>query len=170
VSVARFAFQACSIDHSDISPFRINNLRTRHDQDSADCDRSSNGPRSLTGFSSIAATLLLPQRNDRRASILLNRNVETASKSGCVTVCPYEAASVPVRVAPTTRDFVREAWTRAPPSKRRSTVVREPANLRGLAPARARLGSTAVDLRERHFEPRSLRHDPMIHVVPQGDQ
>jgi len=27
VSLARFAFQACSIDHSDISPFRINELR-----------------------------------------------------------------------------------------------------------------------------------------------
>ena len=27
VSLARFAFQACSIDHSDISPFRINYLR-----------------------------------------------------------------------------------------------------------------------------------------------
>ena len=27
VSVARFVFQACSFNHSDISPFRINNLR-----------------------------------------------------------------------------------------------------------------------------------------------
>jgi hypothetical protein len=27
VLLARFAFQACSIDHSDISPFRINDLR-----------------------------------------------------------------------------------------------------------------------------------------------
>ena len=27
MSLARFAFQACSIDHSDISPFRINHLR-----------------------------------------------------------------------------------------------------------------------------------------------
>jgi hypothetical protein len=27
VSVAEIAFQACSIDHSDISPFRINHLR-----------------------------------------------------------------------------------------------------------------------------------------------
>jgi hypothetical protein len=26
MSVAGFVFQACSIDHSDISPFRINNL------------------------------------------------------------------------------------------------------------------------------------------------
>ena len=25
--MTRFAFQACSIDHSDISPFRINHLR-----------------------------------------------------------------------------------------------------------------------------------------------
>jgi hypothetical protein len=28
MSLARFAFQACSIDHSDISPFRIKHLRT----------------------------------------------------------------------------------------------------------------------------------------------
>jgi len=27
MSVTRFAFQACSIDHSDISPFRINKLQ-----------------------------------------------------------------------------------------------------------------------------------------------
>ena len=27
MSVARFAFQACSFNHSDISPFRINDLR-----------------------------------------------------------------------------------------------------------------------------------------------
>lgn len=28
VSVAEIAFQACSIDHSDISPFKINDLRS----------------------------------------------------------------------------------------------------------------------------------------------
>ena len=28
MQLAGFVFQACSIDHSDISPFRINNLRT----------------------------------------------------------------------------------------------------------------------------------------------
>jgi hypothetical protein len=39
--------------------FRINNLRTHNDHDFADCDKSSNVPRSLTGFSSIAASLLL---------------------------------------------------------------------------------------------------------------
>jgi hypothetical protein len=33
VSLDGFAFQAYSIDHSDISPFRINNLRTRNEQD-----------------------------------------------------------------------------------------------------------------------------------------
>jgi len=27
MSLARFAFQACSFNHSDISPFRINHLR-----------------------------------------------------------------------------------------------------------------------------------------------
>ncbi len=34
------AFQACSIDHSDISPFRINNLRSLVDRDGRDCDKS----------------------------------------------------------------------------------------------------------------------------------
>ena len=48
-------FQACSIDHSDISPFRINDLRSRVDQASADSDKSSNVPRSRAGISSIAA-------------------------------------------------------------------------------------------------------------------
>ena len=68
VSVDGFAFQACSFNHSDISPFRINNLRSRIDRDHGDCDKSSNVPRSLTGFSSIAAPLLLPRRNDRGTS------------------------------------------------------------------------------------------------------
>src|SRR6266542_1765118 len=44
------AFQACSIDHSDISPFRINDLRSCVDQDSADCDKSSNAPEHLQAF------------------------------------------------------------------------------------------------------------------------
>jgi hypothetical protein len=43
----RSAFQACSIDHSDISPFRINNLRSPVNQVSGDCDKSSSVPRSL---------------------------------------------------------------------------------------------------------------------------
>jgi hypothetical protein len=69
VIVAHLAFQVCSIDHSDISPFRINNLRTRNDQDFADCDKSSNVPRSLTGFSSIAAPVpLLGGMTDARQS------------------------------------------------------------------------------------------------------
>jgi len=53
MSLARFAFQACSFNHSDISPFRINDLRWFVNRDSADCDKSSNVPRSLAGFSSI---------------------------------------------------------------------------------------------------------------------
>jgi hypothetical protein len=32
VNVAGFAFQACSFNHSDISPFRINNLQSRPDR------------------------------------------------------------------------------------------------------------------------------------------
>jgi hypothetical protein len=68
VSVTRVAFQACSIDHSDVSPFRINNLRSRVEGDGRDCDKSSNVPRSLTGFSSIAAPLLLARRNDGRVN------------------------------------------------------------------------------------------------------
>ena len=61
------AFQACSFNHSDISPCRINNLRPRLDQDYGDCDKSSNVPRSLMGFSSIAAPLMLARRNERGA-------------------------------------------------------------------------------------------------------
>jgi hypothetical protein len=63
-SLERIAFQACSFNHLDISPFRINNLRQPVDGDRGDCDTSSNVPRSLTGFYSIAAPLLLARRND----------------------------------------------------------------------------------------------------------
>jgi len=55
MSLARFAFQACAIDHSAISPFRINNLQSDLIGLRRDCDTSSNPPRSLTGASSIAA-------------------------------------------------------------------------------------------------------------------
>jgi hypothetical protein len=51
VTLAEIAFQACSIDHSDISPFRIQNLQSGLSGDLRDCDKSSNVPRSLTGFS-----------------------------------------------------------------------------------------------------------------------
>ena len=54
MQLAGIVFQACSIDHSDISPFRINNLRHGVGCEIADCDKSPNVPRSLTGFSSIA--------------------------------------------------------------------------------------------------------------------
>ena len=97
VSVATIAFQACSFNHSDISPFRINNLRTRNEQDLSIVISPPRSPRSLTGFSSIAAALLLPQRNDRRASILLNRNVETASKSACERFAKPRSAFRPSR-------------------------------------------------------------------------
>ena len=40
LSLARFAFQACSFNHSDISPFKINNLRSHSDRDTADCDKT----------------------------------------------------------------------------------------------------------------------------------
>jgi hypothetical protein len=55
MSVARFAFQACAIDHSAISSFRINNLRHGFGREIADCDKSLNVLRSLTVFSSIDA-------------------------------------------------------------------------------------------------------------------
>ncbi len=49
------AFQACLIDRSSISPFRINDLRSRNRPESVDCDTSSNVRRSLTAISSIPA-------------------------------------------------------------------------------------------------------------------
>ena len=53
--MARFSFQACSFNHSDISPFRISSLRPPIDPESRDCDTPPNVPRSLAGLSSIAA-------------------------------------------------------------------------------------------------------------------
>ena len=53
VRLTDFDFQASAFNHSAISPSRINNLRLCVNRNSADCDKSSNAPRSLTGFFSI---------------------------------------------------------------------------------------------------------------------
>ena len=79
--LALFDFQACSIDHSDISPFRINNLQSCLKGNIGDCDKSSNVPRSLTGFSSIAASLLLPRRMTEARQSWEAEVLQTASKS-----------------------------------------------------------------------------------------
>jgi hypothetical protein len=65
VSLAKTVIQACSFNHSDISPFTINDLRLRNDREGANCVRPPNVPRSLTGHSSIAAPLLLARRRGR---------------------------------------------------------------------------------------------------------
>src|SRR5438128_1040013 len=65
VTLAKIAFQACAIDHWAISPFTISDLRLRNDWEDANCVRPPNVPRSLTGYSSIAAPLLLARRNGR---------------------------------------------------------------------------------------------------------
>jgi hypothetical protein len=65
VMLAEIAFQACLIDRSSISPFRINNLQHRLKDDRGDCDTSPNVPRPLTGFSSIAVPLLLDEMPPR---------------------------------------------------------------------------------------------------------
>jgi len=48
VFMTRFAFQACSFNHSDISPYRINDLRTPISAQNANCVRPPNVLRSLT--------------------------------------------------------------------------------------------------------------------------
>ena len=53
VSITQFAFQACSFNHSDISPFRFNKLQQLLELGYGDCDKSSDVLRSLTGSSSI---------------------------------------------------------------------------------------------------------------------
>ena len=55
--LAGIVFQACSFNHSDISPFRINSLQRLSDLNYSDCDKSSNVQRSLTGFPSIAVAV-----------------------------------------------------------------------------------------------------------------
>ena len=54
MSVAGFAFQACLIDRSSISPFRIKDLQHRLKDDCGDCDTSQSAAITC-GFSSIAA-------------------------------------------------------------------------------------------------------------------
>jgi hypothetical protein len=51
-------FQACSFNHSDISPFRINDLQSRRHPRSGIVSDLCNVPQSLTGVSSIAAPAL----------------------------------------------------------------------------------------------------------------
>jgi hypothetical protein len=46
----RTAFQACLIDRSSISPFRINNLQHRLKDDCGDCDTSPNVRDHLQAF------------------------------------------------------------------------------------------------------------------------
>jgi hypothetical protein len=65
VLLARFAFQACLIDRSSISPFRINDLRGGANHEIADCDKSSNVPRSLTVVSSIDGPPTVHHRKSR---------------------------------------------------------------------------------------------------------
>jgi len=69
MSLARFVFQACLIDRSSISPFRINNLQHRLKDDRGDCDTSPNVRRPLTGFSSIAVPLLLLDEMPTRVNL-----------------------------------------------------------------------------------------------------
>src|SRR4051812_14789512 len=58
------AFQACSFNHSDISPFENQRLTVAQKSEFRDCDKSSNVPRSLTGFSSIAGPSLRGEMAD----------------------------------------------------------------------------------------------------------
>jgi hypothetical protein len=51
VRLTSFDFQACSFNHSDISPFRINELQAAADDYLRDCDRSPNLSKSLTAIS-----------------------------------------------------------------------------------------------------------------------
>jgi Recombinase len=85
LSSGSYAFQACLIDRSSISPFRMNDLRSPQMADSADCDKSSNVPRSLTGFSSIAAPSKCSLRETTRArrSCELNADFRSASTAVC---------------------------------------------------------------------------------------
>ena len=50
VSIAGFVFQACLIDRSSISPFRINQLQRRRPEANLNCDTSPNLLQSLTAI------------------------------------------------------------------------------------------------------------------------
>ena len=55
VMLATIVFQACSFNHSDISPFRIRDLQSQLSPATGNCVRPPNVRRSLTVISSIAA-------------------------------------------------------------------------------------------------------------------
>lgn len=79
--LARFAFQACLIDRSSISPFRINNLPSLANYDHHDCDKSFNVRRSLTGASSIAVGAVWRPHSLMYSGDLLKRNAFATSTS-----------------------------------------------------------------------------------------
>jgi hypothetical protein len=110
VCLARFAFQACSIDHSDISPFRINQLRTvwnriaqnlpsrtsdlrcpvaaivcRHMRGDMkrNCVRPSNVVRSLTAISLSCHSAAGDRRHRKRRFVPSNRDDDLPS---CMSV------------------------------------------------------------------------------------
>ena len=83
--------------------------------------------------------------------------------------------AAPIRVgagAPSTRDFVREAWERAPPSGRRFSRL----NPRACTGARTSLCATRAfaerprDLPRGRFHDRSIREHIVVHISPERHQ
>jgi hypothetical protein len=106
-------FQACSFNHSDISPCRINNLRSRLSGKNANCVRPSNVSRSLAGISSIAADGRSVE--DARTSSTTPTRCATAMdrRGSCTTVTSRGCSHAKDGCAPSrTRGSSRE-WYRS---------------------------------------------------------
>ena len=80
---------------SSISPFRINNLRSPNDQHSGSCDKSSNVPRSLTGFSSIAVGRHMSDRHDEIRKIEHALRSESERKRPHAGIARHQGQHVP---------------------------------------------------------------------------
>jgi hypothetical protein len=91
-------FQACSIDHSDTSPFRINGLPVALNDYLRNCVRPPNVPRSLTAFfQSGTGAIFSPQPRNRAASPRHERRSGRSTARDRSTSCGSRNRSTKVR-------------------------------------------------------------------------
>jgi hypothetical protein len=84
--LARFAFQACSIDHSDISPFRINHLRVVWNSLAQNPPSNPDCPRTRSDSATCERTRIDGRENCVRPSNLLRSLTATSGRRRSISV------------------------------------------------------------------------------------
>jgi len=97
-----------------------------------------------------------------------SHNPSLAASTGGRRLALTLLLSVSVRLAPSTRDCVREAWERAPPSARRFSSA-ESARVTGARTSwcATRGRRSLLRLSRRRFQHRAFRHDAVVDIPPQ---